>query len=87
MGRAAACVYIACRQMQLFYTFEEICAISKVDKKVLLTCVKSVSSALAIPRASLTTGDPAAFISRFCAKLGKTHFFEKAKFVQNVFVL
>lgn len=65
-ARAAACLYISCRQEGVPRTFKEICAVSKVNKKQIGRYFKQTLKALSTSVDIITTGD---FMSRFCANL------------------
>lgn len=74
-AKAAACLYIACRQEGVPRTFKEICAVSRVSKKEIGKCFKLTLKALATSVDVITTGD---FMSRFCANLDLPNIVQRA---------
>ncbi|CAK9300030.1 unnamed protein product [Gordionus sp. m RMFG-2023] len=66
-SKAAACLYIACRQEGVPRTFKEICATSQVSKKEIGRSFKLILKQLETSVDLITTGD---FMSRFCSNLG-----------------
>uniref|UniRef100_A0A915DX60 Transcription initiation factor IIB n=1 Tax=Ditylenchus dipsaci TaxID=166011 RepID=A0A915DX60_9BILA len=65
-AQAAACLYIACRQEGVARTFKEICAVTRVSKKVIGRCFKLIQKTLETDLDQITSAD---YMSRFCGNL------------------
>ncbi|KFB44849.1 AGAP009558-PA-like protein [Anopheles sinensis] len=66
-AKAAACLYIACRQDGVPRSFKEICAVTAVSKKEIGRCFKIIIKTLTSSMEMITSED---FMSRFCSNLG-----------------
>ncbi|CAG8668930.1 4348_t:CDS:1, partial [Ambispora leptoticha] len=62
----AACIFIACRQENVPRTFKEICAITRVPKKEIGRCFKTLIRTFETNVATMTSED---LMSRFCSML------------------
>ncbi|XP_058122405.1 transcription initiation factor IIB-like [Anopheles ziemanni] len=66
-AKAAACLYVACRQDGVPRSFKEICAVTAVSKKEIGRCFKIIIKTLTSSMEMITSED---FMSRFCSNLG-----------------
>ncbi|EJD53975.1 cyclin-like protein [Auricularia subglabra TFB-10046 SS5] len=75
----AACIFIACRQAQVPRTFREICELTRVPKKIIGQCYKTLEQAFNLaPGANGSTNDrgivagtgPEDLLVRYCNHLG-----------------
>ncbi|KAG2171515.1 hypothetical protein NQZ79_g1647 [Umbelopsis isabellina] len=71
----AACIFIACRQEKVGRTFREICALTRVPKKEIGRCYKSLQSKLQTDTAVMNSED---LMSRFCSNLNLPPYVQKA---------
>ncbi|CAG8595485.1 1091_t:CDS:2 [Ambispora gerdemannii] len=71
----AACIFIACRQENVPRTFKEICAITRVPKKEIGRCFKTLIRTFETNVATMTSED---LMSRFCSMLGLSIQVQKA---------
>ncbi|CAG8608964.1 20692_t:CDS:2 [Racocetra persica] len=62
----AACIFIACRQENVPRTFKEICAITRVPKKEIGRCFKTLIRTFETNVTTMTSED---LMSRFCSRL------------------
>jgi len=62
----AACIFIACRQENVPRTFKEICAITRVPKKEIGRCFKTLIRTFETNVTTMTSED---LMSRFCSML------------------
>lgn len=76
----AACIFIACRQAHVPRTFREICQLTRVPKKVIGQCYKTLEQAFNLtPGGSVSGGadggsaGPEQMIVRYCNKLKLPH--------------
>ncbi|ORZ15294.1 cyclin-like protein [Absidia repens] len=71
----AACIFIACRQEKVGRTFREICALTRVPKKEIGRCYKSLQSKLQTNTSIMNSED---LMSRFCSNLLLPPYVQKA---------
>lgn len=76
-AKAAACLYIACRQEGVPRTFKEICAVTKTNKKEIGRTFKHIINGIAAPMDLIKSDD---FMSRFCSNLGLSRQIQRAAF-------
>ncbi len=62
----ATCLYVACRQEKVTRTFKEISALTRVSKRDIGRCYKTLAPLLEARMATVTTED---FMTRFCSYL------------------
>ncbi|KAI9317225.1 cyclin-like protein [Dichotomocladium elegans] len=71
----AACIFIACRQEKVGRTFREICALTRVPKKEIGRCYKSLQNKLLTNPTIMHSED---LMSRFCSNLQLPNYVQKA---------
>ncbi|KAI8978612.1 cyclin-like protein [Pilobolus umbonatus] len=71
----AACIFIACRQEKVGRTFKEICALTRVPKKEIGRCYKSLQAKLQTNTSVMNSED---LMSRFCSNLQLPNYVQKA---------
>lgn len=70
----AACIFIACRQEKVGRTFREICALTRVPKKDIGRCYKSLQNKLQTNTTIMNSED---LMSRFCSNLQLPNYVQK----------
>lgn len=71
----AACIFIACRQEKVGRTFREICALTRVPKKEIGRCYKSLQAKLQTNTSIMNSED---LMLRFCSNLQLPNYVQKA---------
>ncbi|EIE77922.1 hypothetical protein G6F57_006045 [Rhizopus arrhizus] len=71
----AACIFIACRQEKVGRTFREICALTRVPKKEIGRCCKSLQLKLQTNTTIMNSED---LMLRFCSNLQLANYVQKA---------
>lgn len=71
----AACIFIACRQEKVGRTFREICALTRVPKKEIGRCYKTLQAKLQTNTSIMNSED---LMSRFCSNLLLPNYIQKA---------
>lgn len=71
----AACIFIACRQEKVGRTFREICALTRVPKKEIGRCYKSLQAKLQTNTTIMNSED---LMLRFCSNLQLPNYVQKA---------
>ncbi|ORX44771.1 cyclin-like protein [Hesseltinella vesiculosa] len=70
----AACIFIACRQERVGRTFREICALTRVPKKEIGRCYKTLQNKLMTNTNVMNSED---LMSRFCSNLQLPNYAQK----------
>lgn len=71
----AACIFIACRQEKVGRTFREICALTRVPKKEIGRCYKTLQTKLQTNTTVMNSED---LMLRFCSNLQLPNYVQKA---------